>query len=383
MGTSISICPNHDRTRARENTAYLIAALVGLSSLAIAVTNPATAPSPSPERAAPPLRQPAALAAEPAPVRALRDPVTTAALVHVVLIAIDGVPARDVLGTARDPSMPWMPELADMLSTHGAAIGRPGSGADVRASGPNYLSLPGYTEMLTGRPSSTCADNACPQTTTPTIVDEIAARFGGESTAVVGSWQLLRRAASRAPDTLFVSCGPDGAPSHELLANTEYRPDAVTAPLALRTLESRAPRFMFIGLGDTDELAHLGDRPGFVRALTAADTVIGRVRRIVDAFEERGEPSALFITSDHGRALSFRGHGAAFPESGATWIAAYGAHVRAAGVVAPSAPRRLADLTPTIRRLLSLPDDTGAGAGAPLEELVELAPTADTRRAGL
>jgi phosphopentomutase len=119
--------------------------------------------------------------------------------------------------------------------------------------------------------------------------------------------------------------------------------------VALRYLETERPRFLFIGLGDTDEYAHHGDYRGYVSALHFADAILGRLVTILDRFATEGRRTALFATADHGRAANFRDHGGFAPESANVWL----------GVRSPNTPfdqvftgARLADIAPTIRRML-------------------------------
>jgi hypothetical protein len=66
-----------------------------------------------------------------------------------------------------------MPTLHAMARDEGAFVGADPRAA-MRATGPNCVSLPGYTEILTGRPPLTCRDNDCPRTRIPTLLDRAA-----------------------------------------------------------------------------------------------------------------------------------------------------------------------------------------------------------------
>ena len=85
----------------------------------------------------------APLDARPDPSRSFDPPRDTADA--VVLVTIDGVRAEE----AFSPMV--MPRLRELIETRGAALGLSGFG-NVVASGPNFVSLPGYTEIFTGRP---------------------------------------------------------------------------------------------------------------------------------------------------------------------------------------------------------------------------------------
>ena len=278
----------------------------------------------------------------------------------VVVVTLDGTRWQDVFFGKE------MPTLHRWMTTDGVAIGAPGHG-EAWASGPNYVSLPGYTEIFTGRPSA-CQSNACGAIGTPTLVDEIL-DCGGDA-AVVSSWENIARAATRDPSRTLLSAGRHetgrvdgldaallarGRAANPWPGGDDYRADALTAEVALHLVESHQPRFLFVGLGDTDENAHHGDRAGYLASLRAADHFLG-------ALDERvNDDTVVFVTADHGRSDEFRDHGAAWPESGRVWMVARGAAIAARGALDVNV--RLADLAPTIRCLLGMPRDASPDAG--------------------
>ena len=108
---------------------------------------------------------------------------------------------------------------------------------------------------------------------------------------MVASWEVIARAASRAPASLALSAGRHGGAARAALAvNAAAGADlergarappgpamATTAPmrftaaLALDVAAAARPRLLWLALGDTDEYAHRGDRAGYDAALAAAD----------------------------------------------------------------------------------------------------------------
>ncbi len=92
------------------------------------------------------------------------------ARIQVVVVALDGVRHQDVFGgvdanLARKYGLPaervvsgaqLMPHLHELIA-RGAALGAPGAGFPISASGPDYVSLPGYSEILTGSTASGCS----------------------------------------------------------------------------------------------------------------------------------------------------------------------------------------------------------------------------------
>lgn len=311
-------------------------------------------------------------------VSASLDAPMSTSLPSIVLVTLDGARAQEVLARAD-----LLPNLHRLIA-HGVALG--GAGAPMLASGPRFVSLPGYREIMTGRRGTSCRDNGCGPVEEPTLLDELrlAAALGTDDVAVVASWEVIEHAASIAPGSLLLSVGRHGGATRDRLAVDErarrdldagarggawpghgdYRPDAVTAQLALDLVGARRPRVLWVALGDTDEQAHRGDFAGYLDALGAADRFLGR---LVEKFDL--ERTVVLVTADHGRSDNFRDHGDT-PESSAVWLVAAGASIRPRGLLHDAAPHRLADIAPTVRALVHLVPDDSPRAGHAIAELL-------------
>jgi arylsulfatase A-like enzyme len=299
---------------------------------------------------------------------------------NVILVTIDGVRWQEIFGGVdhqRSPSLacggvsallPNLHALADVgVSVH-----------DIASSGPNFVSLPGYREIVTGRANARCTNNDCRAIDEETLLDEI------DDTAVVASWEKIALAAVKTPRRQMISAGRHAGATRDRLRVNEnashlldenpsaypgwgdYRPDRYTMALAREVLSAKRPRFFWIALGDTDEYAHRGDYPGYLDALRSADRFIGELWQILGTLGEYGAETTILVTADHGRARDFRDHGRA-PESARVWLIAAGGAVPR-GIA--SGEHRLRDVAPTIRSLLDLPEDHSREAGAPIAELV-------------
>lgn len=304
----------------------------------------------------------------------------------VVLVALDGVRWEDVyLGVARDLALAQgmheteilgsdalIPNLRALMKS-GAALGVPGYGPGIFASGPNFLSVPGYVEMMTGLRPTGCTTNGCRQVVIPTIADDFAREPGMDprNVAVIGSWEGLERAAASDESKLTISIGRTRGDTRRNLCYDDtscalleagedagpepghgnYRRDRETSAIGLHYLRTHRPRFVFLGLGDTDEFAHKDDYRGYLSALVRADRVIGEVAAILRQYENEGRKTTLIVTTDHGRSSDFSGHGEYAPESARVWLVAHGHGIRATGPVFDPHVRHLADVAATIRML--------------------------------
>jgi hypothetical protein len=296
---------------------------------------------------------------------------------RVVLFTIDGVRWQDVFlgsneawsGEAALPPEATMPRLHALVASRGLVLGAPLDGCGtVHTAGGTNMSFPGYLEIFTGHPSH-CLDNDC-SPPTETVLDE-AARHLQLPVASVGSWDVLGSAVTNGRNGVYVSAGQGGAGGDPYPGHDDYRPDAATAPMALDYYVQHTPVLMHVGLGDTDELGHRNDYPAYLVALNDSDTLIGRFADAIDAMGAAGEKITVIVTPDHGRNSDFTNHGTLRPESGRTFIAAFGARVPHRGIACLQGDVTLADIAPTIRVLMGLPRDIGAGAGQPIRLITE------------
>lgn len=284
----------------------------------------------------------------------------------VVLVTIDGVRWQDVYSSV-DESLGfgggYMPVLRELVARDGAMLGAPGYGR-LDASGPNFVSMPGYTEIFTGR-APVCGDNECGRPLEPTFLEDLAAR--GAKVAVFASWEKVGRAVAHETPSFLVSAGREpGDHQNPYPGGGAYRPDASTMAQSLAYLSEQQPDVLVVSLGDTDEYAHAGNVRGYHDALTRADAFIGRIRETLAGMGERGTRTHLFVTTDHGRAQGFNEHGGRYPESGRVWLAAAGPRIASHGFVA-SRNHHLRDLAGAIVTLAT--NDAPADEGA-LTELI-------------
>jgi hypothetical protein len=319
----------------------------------------------------------------------------------VILVVLDGVRWQEMFKgvdpvlAAKHRAGPvvgareLLPSLYAALDARGAAVGAPGYGV-IAASGPNFVSMPGYTEIFGGRRPDGCQDNECAGASAPTIVDALRDLSDNDANiAVIASWAPIGRAATRAPSRIVLSVGrqdvegaallnddstrailEEGAHADPRPGHDAFRPDRYTAELALRYLETQRPAFLFVGLGEPDEYAHEDDYRGYLASLRAADDFFGRLFAVLERMGERGRRSLVLVTADHGRGRDYRDHGARLPESARVWLMALGGPVHARGFVQTPYARRLSDVAPTIRQVVGLPPDETAGAGTPMIELL-------------
>lgn len=325
---------------------------------------------------------------------------------RVVVVAIDGVRWQDVFG-GTDAALLKSSGMrageaatAEELVPNIRALARNGVAFGDRAhpfsvSGPNFVSLPGYTEMLTGRPSA-CQENDCDVERKRTLADDIRDLPGVETrdVAIITSWERIDAVASIDPSRISVSAGrthgatravfesdpqlaaimhsgehADAFPGHD-----DYRPDRETAALATAYFERERPRFMFVALGDTDEFGHEKNYRAYVGALRRADQMVGELVRTAHSWGPEGDDVVFVVTTDHGRCDNFKDHGRDCAESSRSWLVASGGPIEAGAQASGMAAHHLRDMAPTMRSLLGIRADVDADAGVAMSEILPAGP---------
>jgi hypothetical protein len=265
-----------------------------------------------------------------------------------------------------------LPNFRHLFFEHGTVIGDPRLKGGIEASGPNHVSMPGYLELLTGA-TTPCRSNDCGLKPTSTLLDELDDRPRGRPDAIAAftSWEALGAIAAGDATRSFIRAGRgEGEDEPPYPGSGKYRPDRVTEALAVAHLLADRPRFVWIGLGDTDEWAHRHDYRGYLDALRSADAFLGELAAHFGEMGDYGARTALFVTTDHGRDGNFADHGG--PASTRVWLAAHGASIAESGAIATPEVRHLRDVTPTIRTLLGYPARACDGCGSAMKELMRL-----------
>jgi len=307
----------------------------------------------------------------------------------VIVLVIDGIRPQEVFSgvdakLARKHGIEGPPQTAAALVPNlhrlatqaGAAVGVPGLGPPLRASGPVYRSLPGYMELLSGRPADYCLSNRCGSVRTPTLLDRVGDGKPGTA-ALFGSWPHLIYAAALEPEHALISAGREGGTNLELLYRSprraalrdrasaagpgpskgDFRADAFTGALALDYLEHERPRFLFVSIGEADAWGHANNYRAHLKALYQSDAFVGELFAAAEKLNRSGHRTTLVITTDHGRDAQAREHGPQSPESGRVWAIAVGFGVERRGHLPLEHTKTLSAIAPSVLCLLGLGDD--------------------------
>ena len=322
-------------------------------------------------------------------VPAIVPPAATPQQVHahtVSVLVIDGIRWQEIFtgvdrrlarrhgieGDSRTSSQ-LVPNLYLLRTKEGVAVGAPGVGPALRASGPVYRSLPGYMELLSGRPAEYCLSNRCGSVRYPTLIDRVSEGEPGTA-ALFASWPHLIHAAALESERGLVSTGRTGGTNLDLLYRSQarstlraralaagpspskgdFRADVFTAGLALDYLKHERPRLLFVSVGEADVWGHAKNYPAYLAALHDADGFVGELLVASTGLNQAGHRTTLIVTTDHGRDAKAQEHGPGIPESARVWAIAGGFGVRRRGDVPLEHPKTLSAIAPSVVCLLGL-----------------------------
>jgi hypothetical protein len=274
----------------------------------------------------------------------------------VVLVVIDGARYSETFG---DPEAALIPHLAGDLRPLGAInTAFYNDGATV--------SVPGHAAILTGAWQDLPNDGTV-RPTVPTVFEYFRRATGAEAAqAVFVHGSLIEPVLTHSTHAeygeaygaqMLFSDLPDPPYDDGMWAN------------ARAALEDLKPRLLVISLLDPDEAAHLGAWEAYRAAIRHDDAIIWGLWQQLQADPFYAGRTTLLVTNDHGRGCGegWRDHGGGDACDRHVMLLAAGPEIGAGQVITQR--RTLADLAPTIGRLLGF--DTPLAGGEVMTELFE------------
>ncbi len=282
-----------------------------------------------------------------------------------------------------------MPFLWDVMATQGQVYGNRELGSDSHVKNHHKFSYPGYSETLTGYADARVHSNANIPNPNVTVMEWLNKKPAfADKVAAFGAWQVFQGIFNKQRCGFVVNTGyepltgvpatPELALLNTLKAKTpriweDESFDLLPFYTAMEYLKAKKPRVLFIGLGETDDWAHMGAYPEYLNAAHRDDAYLRELWNQVQSMPEYRDHTTLIVLPDHGRGLGplWTSHAWVIPGSGETWMAFLGPDTSALGERQQTSPVTESQIAATVAALLGEDYDASVPrAGAPIAEVV-------------
>lgn len=213
----------------------------------------------------------------------------TPAQPNVILFTLDGVRWQEVFHGA-DPLLNSRGRPEKIFKHTFDALEDRRAGGGFSASNLALVSLPGYRSIMTGKFDLFCISNECERIGVESLQERLVRELNlmPAQVASIASWPVIARAVEHKPKSTFVNAGAMHIPSragnaeleglHRLQSQNALpggaRRDEYTFAYALHYLEKSRPRFLYIGLDESDAYADRNDYANHVAILKQYDVWI-------------------------------------------------------------------------------------------------------------
>jgi hypothetical protein len=216
-----------------------------------------------------------------------------------------------------------MPFVWGTMARRGHLVGNRDLGSTMNVTNGLNFSYPGYNEMLVGYPDARINSNAVGPNPNVTVFEWINRRAGFRGrVAAVGAWSTFGDIFNAKRSGLHIH-----ASRAEPLDQTAHR-------AAMRVLQGRRPRALFVAYVETDDMAHRGRYDLTLNAAHAVDANLAALWSAVQSHPQYRGRTTLIFTADHGRGATprdWRDHGKDVRGAEQTWLAAIGPKTPAHG----------------------------------------------------
>jgi hypothetical protein len=210
-----------------------------------------------------------------------------------------------------------MPFLWDVLATDGVLIGNRDLDSRMQVTNDYWFSYPGYNELLTGKADPNIDSNKAIANPNVTILEWLnkQADYQGE-VAAFGSWDVFPTIINRTRSGVPINAGFESADWDNLSDQAKWlnelqksipspwhnvRLDAFSVGFAEQYILAHQPKVLYVALGETDDFAHQGNYPEYLRGANRADKFIAQLWALLQSIEQYQDNTNLIITVDHGR----------------------------------------------------------------------------------
>jgi hypothetical protein len=245
------------------------------------------------------------------------------------------------------------------------------------------ISYPGYNEIFTGHTDAFNSPNLPVENPHTNVLEYLnnSEEYKG-SVAVFTSWNVFPFILNQARSGLPINSGyapmADGTDPEATLIDSvqasmprsKTRHDQLTFLTAKEYIEQHHPSVLYLGFGETDELAHQARYDLYLQQITDIDRMIAELWYLVQTDPFYRDSTTILITTDHGRGWKpnkWTTHGFWAQGSGEIWMAVLGPDILPAGELHSHSQVYQKQLAATIAALLGDPAGLGHPPGHPID----------------
>ena len=245
-----------------------------------------------------------------------------------------------------------LPFFWKTIATKGQVFGDPSRNAAAKLENTHKFSYPGYNEMFCGFADDVgVKSNDKIPNQHVSVLEFLNRRPGFEKrVAAVATWDVFPSILNDKRSGVYVNAGIVPIPGdgltdrermlNEMIADTvvlwpDNQIDVITMQVAREYLLKHKPRVFFIGLGETDEWAHLRRYDRYLHSANRSDAFVAKLWELLQSLPEYKDQTSLVLACDHGRGNTIRDwtdHDAKVEGAEFVWTAVLGPDTPALGV---------------------------------------------------
>lgn len=236
-----------------------------------------------------------------------------------------------------------MPFVWKVLVKQGSLYGNRNYANSVSVANPYRFSYAGYNEIFTGYADPAVITNAKKWNSNDNILAFLNKQPAYKNkVAAFASWNLFEFILNKQKGNFYLNNGyqnlvHDSLTAKEILFNTmqqhsvnnlkSTRNDMLTFVAAKEYIQTRHPKVVFIGFGETDEYAHSGRYDEYLQSAHLFDEYLAQLWYLVNNDPFYKNNTSFIITTDHGRgerSNTWSRHGIFTAGSNNSWLMTLG-----------------------------------------------------------
>jgi hypothetical protein len=241
-----------------------------------------------------------------------------------------------------------MPFFWNVLVNKGQVYGNRSFRNKVNTSNFYSLSYPGYNEMFTGNTDVSVASNDKKINPNKNVLEYLNRETNYRRNVVAfTSWNVFPFILNKDRSGIKMNSGyqnleeanmtqslENEVENNAIYNKTETRQDQLTFITAKEYISKFQPSIVYLGLGETDEMAHRGRYDLYLEKAAAIDKMIAELWHWVQSNPGYKDNTTFIITTDHGRGRSsskWADHGLFVNGSSQTWLVLIGPNITPLG----------------------------------------------------